>query len=120
MIDPAMALVFRAADAVLPHVTYELAVEDAVDQAPWRVGRIEVDEELSGAHTATVWLENDDPSANERELRGRSACLLVARPGLTERRFAGVVRTVVSEGVDATGVRRCRLVLVPAFQCLDE
>src|SRR5262245_14779763 len=120
MLNSAVNAILHTAGAILPHVTYELVIEDSVDHAPWRVGRVEIVEELSGDHAGTLWLENDDPHANERELRGRSACLLVSRPGLSERRFAGVVRTVVSEGIDGGGVRRCRVVLVPAFQCLDE
>jgi type VI secretion system secreted protein VgrG len=101
-------------------IGYDFEVGEGVVHAPWRVRRVEIAEELSGECAATVHLQNDDPLANERELRGRSAALLAYRPNLAERRFSGIVRTVVSEGIDARGVRGCRVTLVPAFQCLDE
>jgi type VI secretion system secreted protein VgrG len=106
-------------DLLVP-VSYELALEERFDHAPWRVNTVEVVEELSGEYSATVSLENDNPATEERELRGSSASLLLIRAGQGERRFSGIVQTVVSEGITSNGTRRCRIVLVPAFQCLAE
>jgi type VI secretion system secreted protein VgrG len=109
-----------AGATLLGDVRYRFEAEGSSGPAAWRVSAVEVSEELSGDYTGTVSLENDDPAADERELRGASASLSIERPGRGTRRFSGIVTTVVSEGIAASGVRRARAVLVPAFKCLDQ
>jgi type VI secretion system secreted protein VgrG len=107
-------------DDTTGRLTYDLIVEDGLQPHPWSVKRINVSEELSGEYRATLSIENDDSSTDADELLGSSATLVIRRGDGTARPFSGIVRSVVSEGLDRTGRLHGRIVIEPAFKCLDE
>lgn len=103
----------------LPDVTYHLALPE-LGQSPWWVKRLAITEELSGECRADLSIENDDAAANQDELLGTSATFALRRGDITERRFSGIIRSVISQENDRTGRLQARIVIEPAFKCLDE